>query len=331
MRRLQMILAYADAGRRANGAGWGYLCAGVGTALFSMKAIFIKLAYLPGGGLEANELEVVTLLALRMGIALPLYLCIGLWTVSQYRKSGRQLPSHKDILTTAALGLLGYYICSFLDFSGLKYVTAQLERLLLFTYPAFVFFLGRAFFKAPATGWKSMAAIALSYVGLAMIFAGGDIAIGTNVPLGSVLVLMAAFLFAFFQLFARDLIGRMGTSLFTVVAMSSASIGVLVHFAIAEGGDVGPALAVPSRIYMLGGLIAIFSTLIPSFLMNIALGRVGAQATSVLGMLGPVVTIIMAVVILGEPFGLVDAFGTGLTVLGIALFTKIGMGGNEKS
>ena len=164
-----------------------------------------------------------------------------------------------------------------------------------------------------------------------MIFAGGDIAIGTNVPLGSVLVLMAAFLFAFFQLFAKNLIGRMGTSLFTVVAMSSASIGVLVHFAIAEGGDVGPALAVPSRIYMLGGLIAIFSTLIPSFLMNIALGRVGAQATSVLGMLGPVVTIIMAVMILGEPFGLVDAFGTALTILGIAIFTKIGMGGNEKS
>jgi drug/metabolite transporter (DMT)-like permease len=302
--------------------GWGYAMAALGAVLFSMKAIFIKLAYQPGGDLAANEIEVITLMALRMGFAVPVYIFIGWWVIKKRYKEGKPLPPKGLIVKSVLLGLVGYYLCPYLDFSGLKYITAQLERLLLFTYPAFVLIMGSLFFGKKISLWGGLSII-IAYLGIAVIFIGGDIATGVNVPLGSALVLGCAFFFALYQLLAKPLIDKVGSSLFTCAAMTMAATVVLAHFVTTNiaSGSLSTALDLPPRIYILGAAIALFSTLIPSFLVNIALGRIGAQAVAMFGMLSPLATIAIAIVWLGEPFGVLDAFGTALTIFGIGLFT----------
>lgn len=305
-----------------SGLGWGYVFAFVGTILFSMKAILVKLAYQPTGDLVANELDAITIMALRLGFSAPAYVII-FWLVSRRRKARNgETLSRKDMLLAASLGVLGYYICAWLDIQGLKYITSQLERLLLFTYPVFVFVFGAMFFGKPLTK-GSVLAILLAYLGIGVIFTGGDIAIGENVPLGSVMILTCAAAFAMFQLLAKPMIGRLGSSIFTCCAMLGAGTVIFTHFLIENiaAGTLAQTLDLPLRTWLLGLSLAVFSTLMPSFLVNIAIERVGPQATSALGMTSPIATIILAIWWLGEPFGWMDALGTALTILGIGLYT----------
>jgi len=305
-----------------NHKAWGFVMAAVGAVLFSLKAIFIKLAYQPGDGLAENQIDVITLMALRMGFSMPVYLMIGYWVIRQRRRNGQSLPSKSLLFKAGLLGLIGYYICPYLDFAGLKLITAQLERLLLFTYPAFVLILGAAFFGMRMSAW-GIASIVIAYLGIAVIFVGGDIAIGLNVPLGSAMILICAFFFALYQLLAKSRIDAVGSILFTCIAMSVAALAVLAHFVTTNlaSGTLATALDLPPRIYVLGMAIAIFATLLPSFMINIALGRIGAQAVAMFGMLSPLATIVFAIVWLGEPFGPLDAVGTALTIFGIGLYT----------
>ena len=305
---------------------WGYLFGLFGTIFFSMKAIFIKLAYQPMDGLPENAIDAITLMTLRLGFSAPVYIGI-LWVlIRRVRKRGDDLPPLRDFLLAASLGVLGYYICAWLDIQGLKYVTAQLERLLLFTYPIFVFVLGAIFFGKPLSRW-AIVAIIFAYAGIGIIFSGGDIAVGLNVPLGAAMILGCAFAFAIFQLLAKPMIGRLGSLMFTCSAMLGAGFIIFTHFIIENTGQ-GTLITVwdmPPRIYILGVALAFISTLLPSFLVNIAIGRIGPQATSALGMVSPIATIILAIVLLGEPFGLVDAAGTLLTLIGIGLYTWFDM------
>jgi len=295
----------------------GYVYAAIGAMLYSMKAVLVKLAYLPGGGLQANDLDAITLMALRMGFALPVYIGILIYAI---RKDGAAIPI-KQIVQAALLGVMGYYVCTFLDFSGLKFITAQLERLLLFTYPVFVVILGALFFGGRITR-GGIVAIALAYSGLGIVFIGGDIATGLNVPLGSALILGAAILFGLFQLLAKRLIDKVGSKVFTCLAMIGASTAILTHFVVhslSQGGIVD-ALTLPPMIYVIGAAMAFFSTILPSFLINIAMGRIGAQTVAVMGMVGPLATIVAAIVILGEPFAFWDGVGTVVTLSGISLY-----------
>jgi len=201
-------------------------------------------------------------------------------------------------------------------------ITAQLERLLLFTYPAFVLILGALFFGMRISPWGVLS-ILIAYLGIAVVFVGGDIAVGDNVALGSILVLVCAFFFGLYQLLAKSRIDVIGGALFTCVAMVIAATAVLAHFITSNvtAGTLSTALDLPPRIYALGFAIALFSTILPSFLINIALGRIGAQAVAMFGMLSPVATIFFAIAWLGEPFGVLDAVGTALTIFGIGLYT----------
>jgi drug/metabolite transporter (DMT)-like permease len=280
--------------------------------------VLVKLAYLPTGDMALNALEPITLLALRMGFALPVYLIVG----AIFWRRMAVKPQLKPVLQAFLLGILGYYLCALLDFTGLKYITAQLERILLFTYPIFVVIIGAMFFGGRISKW-GVAAIVLAYTGIGIIFAGGQIASGSNLWLGTVLILLTAFFFAMFQLFAKGLINQMGSWFFTCVAMTGAAVSILLHFTIyAEAGEgIAQALTLPNRLYVIGAAIAFFSTIIPSFLVNIAIDKIGSQATSVLAMIGPITTIIAAIILLGEPFGWVDALGTAVTISGIALYT----------
>ena len=304
------------------GKNWGYVFALVGTILFSMKAILVKLIYQPTEGMAVNAVDAITIMALRLGFSAPVYIVI-FWLITRRRKAeGGEAIKLKDVALGALLGMLGYYVCAWLDIEGLKYITSQLERLLLFTYPVFVFVFGAMFFGKPLSKGALMA-IALAYTGIGVIFLGGDIAVGANVPLGAGMVLFCAALFAMFQLFAKPMIGRLGSSLFTCCAMLGAGFMIFVHFLTENlvAGQLSTALDLPPRIWWLGIALAVFSTLLPSFLVNIAIGRIGPQATAALGMISPIATIVLAIWWLGEPFGLIDALGTSLTLLGIGLYT----------
>jgi len=321
LREMRTLTSVSDPARIPfSGVAWGYICGVLGAIFFAMKAVFIKLAYQAGDGLTENGLDPITLITLRMGFALPVYVIILIWVLRMRATVESQSFKWRFWIQATALGTLCYYLCAFLDFTGLRYITAQLERMLLFTYPIFVMILGAMFFGRKISFW-GIAAIVFAYAGIGVIFIGGDIASGKNVVLGSALVLGAAFLFAIFQLLAVNVIKQIGSEVFTCVAMISASFIVGVHFLSVNGGDVSPLLGLPRRIYVLGVLLAVVSTLIPSFLVNIALGRIGAQPVAILGMFGPIATILAAIILLGEPFGFIDGLGTLLVIFGIGLYT----------
>ena len=305
-----------------SGRNWGYVFALFGMILFSSKAIFVKLAYQPTAGLAENQLDAITIMALRLGFSAPIYIGILIWLQRRRRAKGAPALAIRYYGGAVLTGMLGYYICAWLDIEGIKYITAQLERLLLFTYPIFVFIFGAVFFDKALTV-RAVISILIAYAGIAVIFLGGDIAIGSNVPLGTALVLSCAALFAFFQLFAKPLITHMGSPLFTCCAMLGAGVVIFVHFTIENVilGDASQSLSLPPRIWVLGLALGIFSTLLPSFLVNLAVSRIGPQATAALGMAAPISTILLAIYILGEPFGRIDGLGTLLTLLGIGLYT----------
>ncbi len=299
----------------------GYALAGFGAIFFSLKAIFVKLAY--GAEGLTDPVEPLTMLALRMIFALPFYVAIAIWTFRRWRQTHESShPPIKQMLIAVALGVLGYYLCALLDFMGLKYITAQLERLLLFTYPAFVLILGALFFGGRVT-LSGIISILIAYSGIGLIFSGGAIATGEHMWLGVAFVLAAAFFFAFYQLLAKPQINALGGGMFTCLAMFGAIATTLIHFTLTHAvqGDLAVTLDLPRRVYMLGAMIAIVSTIIPSFMINIALGRIGALPVAVLGMINPIVTVGFAIWLLGEPFSLIDGLGTALTIIGIGLFT----------
>ena len=284
-----------------------------GAVLFSMKAVLVKLAYA-----EVPDLPAVTLMVLRMGLSLPVYLAILLIA----RRAGEGRIGGRQTLAAMAAGVLAYYVCTFLDFQGLKYITAQLERLLLFTYPAFVVVFGALFFGGRITR-AGVAAVALAYAGLAVVFLGGDITESDDLWLGAGLIVLCAMLFALFQLIAKRFVDRIGARVFTCLAMIGASTALMIHFVIASGGVAGmvDAFDLPGRLWVIAVALAVFCTLMPSFFVNMAIGRIGAQLVAILGMIGPLATIVAAIVVLGEPFGLWDGVGTAVTLIGIALYT----------
>jgi drug/metabolite transporter (DMT)-like permease len=302
-----------------SGATWiGIVLGLIAAILYSLKAVFVKLAYLPSSGVT-EQVPPITLMMLRMGFSFPVYLAILVWS---WRRADVK-PTVRQIGMAMMIGVMAYYVCAWLDFTGLQYITAQLERLLLFTYPAFVILLGAMFFGESLTKW-GVVSVALAYGGLAIVFLGGDITESSNLWLGSALVLGCAFVFALYQLLAKGFIDSIGPKLFTCLAMLGAATAIFVHFLISafQSEGIAAALDLPARIYWIGLTIGVFSTLIPSFFMNSAIGRIGAQRVAMLGMVGPLATIVAAILVLNEPFGIWDGVGTAVTIAGIALYMK---------
>ncbi|MBI3674136.1 MAG: DMT family transporter [Rhizobiales bacterium] len=238
----------------------GYAMALAGAALFSSKAIFVKLAYVENS-------DALLILAWRMIFSLPFFAAVGIAVLVRDRRQGKPRPRGSTLFRALAVGVVGYYIAMILDFEGLVYVTASLERLALFTYPMFLLFIAAAFFGSPLKP-ADFVAVGVSYAGLALVFLADFGGGGENLTLGIALVLASALAFAVYQLLATRLIGELGSVLFTSVALSGAAIASLVHF----------------------------------FLL-------------------PLLTIALAVAVLGERFALVDAFGTALVVGGVGYHT----------
>jgi drug/metabolite transporter (DMT)-like permease len=293
--------------------GMGIALGIMGAVLFSMKAILVKMAY----GI-VPDLPAVTLMVLRMGLSLPAYIIILLIA----RRAGEGRIGWRETTGAMAAGVLAYYVCTFLDFQGLKHITAQLERLLLFTYPAFVVIFGALFFGGRITK-AGLGCVALAYSGLVVVFIGGDITVSDNLWLGAGLVLLCAALFALFQLIANRFVDKIGARVFTCLAMIGAASALMAHFIIVSGGPAGmiAALDLPREMWVLAIALAFFCTLLPSFFINMAIARIGAQTVAILGMVGPLATIVAAIIVLGEPFGFWDGVGTAITLIGIALYT----------
>jgi drug/metabolite transporter (DMT)-like permease len=290
------------------GPPWlGYLLAALGAVLFASKGILIKLAF-------AEGIDTITLLALRMGLSVPIYVAVGFIVHARERQ--------KIVATTAygkalLIGMIGYWFSSYADFKGLETLTPQFERLILFTYPLFVLLLGAALFHLPLR-WRPLVAFAVAYLGLAVVFLADFETGGGNIVVGAVWVLGAAISFALYQLLASGSIAVLGAPLFTSVAMTGAAAVVLAMFLLTHPLS---ALWVSGRGFALAVTLAIGATVLPSFLMSAALSRISAAANSTIGTLSPVVTLFLAVLILDEPLRGVDLLGTALVVGGIGLFT----------
>jgi drug/metabolite transporter (DMT)-like permease len=290
-------------------AKWiGYAFAFTGAALFSTKAIFIKLAY-------RDEVNATLLVAWRMIFSTPIFIAIGLLAWWLQRDRGSELPSSRNIAGAALAGALGYGLSAYLDFKGLEFISAQLERLVLFTYPLFIMFLGALFFGQKISRHGILACV-VTYAGLAVVV-GLDLPTGgINTAIGTALVLGCAITFALNQLYAKKLITILGTIFYTTVSMIAGGVAAVVIHAVSDG-DFG---ASTYFLWMAFGC-AIFATVLPIFCINAGLARTSAQTVAMISTISPLVTIILAVVILDEPFTLADAIGSSLVLLGVGYYT----------
>jgi len=288
----------------------GPLCAVVGVLGFSFKAIFIKLVY------AGSSVDAVTLLALRMIYAAPFFIAMAWWSG---RKAGAARISAADWRTLAALGFIGYYVSSLLDFLGLQYISAALERLVLFLNPTIVVVLSALLLGKPVTR-RAVVALVLSYAGIALcvwqnLAVGGDL---HATALGTGLVFASAVCYALYLVGSGRVIARLGSSRFIAWAMLASTVFVLLHFLALRPLA---ALAVPASVHRLTLAMAIFSTVLPTWLIAESIRRMGANTASLVGSLGPVFTIGLGAVILAEPVYGLQLAGAALVLAGVLLVT----------
>lgn len=284
----------------------GILLAGAGAIGFSGKAIIVKLAYRYG-------VDAVTVLMYRMLFAFPLFLLLSWW-------AGRGKPplTRGDWLLLSGLGFSGYYLASFLDFSGLQYISANLERLILYLNPTIVLAVSVLAFHAHVKP-RQWAALVVSYLGVFVVF-GHDVSIhGEHVVLGSVLVLGSAVSYALYLVFSGQAVKRLGPLRITGIATSIACVLCIAQFFVLRT----PAeMVVAPEVIWLSVLNATLCTFMPVLLVMLAIERVGAPVTAQAGIIGPISTILLSVVILGEPFTTWAAAGTVLVLAGIGLLMR---------
>lgn len=285
----------------------GALLALIAAAGFSLKAIFVKLAY-PYG------VDAITLLALRMGFALPVFLWIGL---AQQNAAARL--SGGDWGRLCVLGCLGYYGASILDFWGLAYISAGLERLILFTYPTLTILIG-VLFQGKAFSRREAVAIALCYSGIGFAFVH-DLGLGEarDIWLGGALVFGSSISYALYLSGSAPMIARLGPMRFSALAMLVSSAVTLLHFVAVQPLT---AFIQPLPVYGWGLAMALFATVIPVFAQSAAIRRIGAGRASLFGMIGPMLTIGFGWWLLDEHISSAQMLGAALVVAGIVIVSR---------
>lgn len=275
---------------------------------FSFKAIFVKLAY------TAAPVDAITLLSLRMIFSLPVVLWVGL-------VASRAAPpmNRKDWGILIALGLLGYYGASILDFVGLQYISAGLERLILFVYPTLTVLIGVLFMGKPLEK-RQIGALLLSYAGVGLAFAhdlqvAGDM---QTVLIGAAFVFGSALSYALYSAGAEVAIHRLGAIRFAALAIVVSTIATQIHFLLTQPLS---ALILPAPVYLYGAAMALFSTVLPVFWQSAAIRRIGSARAVLIGTLGPMLTIFFAWLLLAEPISLAQLAGAGLVLAGVLLVT----------
>jgi drug/metabolite transporter (DMT)-like permease len=284
----------------------GLLLASLGAIAFSGKAIIVKLAYRYG-------VDAVTLIMYRMLFSFPLFVILAWWA-----GRGRPKLTWRDARAVLGLGFCGYYLSSFLDFAGLRYISASLERLILYLNPTLVLALGALLYQRRVTG-RQIAALALSYAGVLCVFGHEATLRGANVPLGATLVFGSAVSYAVYLSYSGEEVKRLGALRLTGLATSVACIICVAQFCILRPWS---AMSVAPQVLWLSALNASVCTFAPVIMVMMAVEKIGASLTAQTGTIGPLSTILMAILVLGEPFTAWIAAGTVLVIAGIWLLTR---------
>jgi drug/metabolite transporter (DMT)-like permease len=285
---------------------WGIAFALLGVLTFSFRPILIKLAY------NAYPISPSTLFFLRMVISLPFFLATAWWL----RGSGTRL-TRRDWAAVAGLGLLGYYVASFLDFLGLQYVGAGVGRLILFLYPTLVLVLSFVFLRRRPSG-RQVSALFLTYAGVALVVSDqvGGTPQGRLFLFGVLLVFASALFYAVYLVASSQIVQRVGSMRFTAYSMMAATVPAVLQFLVLENAA---SLDLPSDVWLYAALIGTVCTVVPVFLQAEALRRIGATEFALVGAVSPVSVAVMSALGLGEPFGWPQVAGAALVIGGVLL------------
>jgi drug/metabolite transporter (DMT)-like permease len=285
----------------------GVACTLAGAIGFSSKTVIVKLAYQYG-------VDTITLLALRMLFSLTFFVAMAWWAGAPPTPVSR-----RQWLSMFALGFIGYYLGSFLDLAGLQYISAGLGRLVIYLYPTIVLLLSAAVLRQPLRG-RELASLGLSYGGIALVFQAEAVIGGSagSVGLGVLLVFGSAVTYAVYLVGGSRVVQTIGSMRFAAYASIAASTFVAAHFLAARG--VG-ALAVAPKLYWIVLAMAVFSTVLPLWLMAEALRRIGANQVALLSCVGPLSTIALARIALGEPVTGAQLAGAAFVLAGVILIT----------
>lgn len=281
-----------------------------GALCFSAKAVFVKLAY-------RYEIDSISLLALRMLFSLPLFLLFAWWS-SRSTNSAYTRPAKRDWLHIILVGILGYYLASMFDFLGLQYIDASIERLILFIYPTMVLLISAFWFKQKINTDQYIALV-LTYIGVSLAFlCGRDIGKSANFYLGGGLIFLSALTYAIYLIGSGRLLPRFGTLQFTSYAMTAASLAVLVHHGLIYQWHL---FHFAPQVYYLSILIALISTVLPAFMVAEGIRLIGAGNTAIISSVGPVSTVVLAYLFLGERLNSWQVMGGFLVVGGVLLIS----------
>jgi len=272
---------------------------------FSTKAILVKLAYRQG-------IDSISLLTLRFGFAAPFFALAAFG--GRLRGGVPSALTRRDSLTILALGVLGYYLASLSDFIGLRYISAGLERLILFVYPTLVVVLEAAFFKIRLSRRQQLALL-VTYAGIFLAFRGELGSLGSDVPRGAAWVFASALTYATYLIGAGQMVPKLGSQRFTALALLSATAAVLLH-ALLSGAHV---LGLPPAGYLIGLIMALLATVAPAFLLARGIALIGSGPAAIISSVGPVSTILLAYLVLQEAISPSEFLGTGLVIIGATL------------
>lgn len=283
----------------------GALIAIIGVVMFSAKAVMVKLGY-------RYDVDAVTLLLLRMIIAFPFYFFIS---IKETRKTNSYRMSPKDILVVIGLGFIGYYLASYFDFYGLQFISASLERLILFVYPTLVLIISVVFLRRIASRLQILAII-VTYLGIFIAFAE-DLAIeGDRLWIGVASIFLSALTYAIYLVGSGEMIPKIGAVRFTAYAMTVSCMMVIMHYLVTNSLEV---FQQTWQVYALGFGMATISTIIPSFLISEAIKRLGASNFAIYGSIGPISTILLAIIFLDERIDFYQVIGTIIVIVGVSI------------
>lgn len=282
------------------------LLATFGAIAFSGKAIIVKLAYRYG-------VDAVTLIMYRMLFALPIFAVMAWWA-----SRGKAALTRKDWLGVLWLGFTGYYLASFLDFAGLAYVSASFERLILYLNPTLVLLLGLVLYRRRISAPQIMG-MAISYSGVVLVFGHEITLLGPEAAWGALLVFLSAVSYAIYLVYSGEMVKRLGALRLVGLATTVACLCCILQFLLLRPLS---AAAVAPEVIWLSVLNATLCTAAPVLMVMMAIERIGASMAAQTGMVGPMSTILMGVLILGEPFTAWVAAGTVLVIAGIFVFSR---------
>ena len=281
----------------------GLLLALLASFMFSLKPIIIKEAYALGASSES-------LMVLRMWFALPFYLVMLFIQRQQLIKNIRHIPA------VIAVGFIGYFLSSYLDLLALETISAQAERIILYAYPSLVILI-KSIYDKRMPSKRMIMALSIVYAGI-LLMLPGELNL-TGSPVGIFLMLTCALTFAAYVLLSKPMIAKMGVGVFTSTAMVASCLFTQIHFV---SIDVTQISSLPQSVFIMALALAFFSTVIPSYAMSAAISMIGSERAAITGTTGPVFTVILAAVILGETISVFHVAGLSLVVIGVLLLSK---------